>query len=1058
MTEEFKQVLFDYLTGRLPNKKDQYKEIFKEINDIPRENWVGFVPNGWNSFKYEGLIEVANSELLVLYGGYKTTNNEVRGIITILDNNFKPLKTFYQFENGTYLRYIMCMIQEGDGNFSFVDCPDFPKDEDWSFTSSQKRFIMLNNFTQKINDDYILRLQRSYIIPYKNLYCRQIYKDPNSSHYVMLCSYLLDQDSPDYDKTRIIELKINVGSENEWNYTDTEDYWILGDAYVEFDNNSNSFVELILTSSLMDSNVIATWTKEFNTTNYSYKTIRTFDYKPYIDSTSYENQSVFLNKNELYFVQNNQHWGKSGTAMSKYIGLYYYNVQTEEFKTIYEHYLGEYDYCDLEAIYLTKNNNELYIEFNDNIDSTNDKSDYCFQRLKDNKWNPIKIAEQQHFIRNQRALYINNNYNLLNIFAYVTNPRRVTWKIFHIKENYNFANYPGESYINENALIPNSTEVYSNEKFVFARNLYNRTISNNTTVSSVEIPNTYLNDIDITSKMLLSKANLNMINDTNIFRKNKYETVFLNFIDSLQIIDKNNGNDILNHQASSSLNFAVNTANQYDKMKLYNKAIIYYQDSTFKEIGYQLKKLSRLSADLILTVYVDKEVDRIEFISNNKTVIYQTIDLSNLELNKTYVIKQNLKIQDNEKNTATARGTSIHIEDSIYGQFKEFSIDGVLEQETTNGYQLFDESKLPSKTQNGTTLINNDDGSFTIDGNDTLSGMFNYSYAYSHEETIKLLKAGNIAISDDGVVGQTTVPYYFVQLRNNNGQIFEISNRITNSYSKTITQEMLDDETSFLRIGFFGAKGTNITKKTIRPMLYQEGNGEFEEFTGGKPSPNLDYPQSIEVIEGNFEVVSNNDNKDDFQESRTLIELPNDEFIGSLGNVKNQLKIEYTNDDNYHLFLYKNIKKIVLDEKFNWRTSVAATGFYRYTTTIDDTYVSTKTGPVVGKNTHFFQRINQAHGTYEYLYLVSNDSNQVGCYIQSQKFTTLAKFREWIANNHVEVYYELANTLKYDLGVIDMPYSYDEVTNIFPTSTLNPNMNITYYTDSKIKNRRRIGE
>lgn len=177
-------------------------------------------------------------------------------------------------------------------------------------------------------------------------------------------------------------------------------------------------------------------------------------------------------------------------------------------------------------------------------------------------------------------------------------------------------------------------------------------------------------------------------------------------------------------------------------------------------------------------------------------------------------------------------------------------IFGKSEQETTKGYQLFDESKLPSKTQNGTILINNEGGSFTIKGNDILSGNFNYSYAYSHEETIKLLKAGNITISDDGAVGGITVPYYLAQLRNSNGQIFEISSRTTNSYSNTITKEMLDDETSFLRIGFFGAKGTNITKKTVRPMLFQDGDGTFEKFTGGKPSPNLDYPQEIKTSKG----------------------------------------------------------------------------------------------------------------------------------------------------------------------------------------------------------------
>ena len=177
MTNEFKQTLFNYLIGKLPNEKGTTEEIFKEINEIPRSEWADFIPSSWNNFKYEGLIEVADSELLVLYGGYKTTDDEVRGIITILDNNFNPLRTFYQYDSGTYLRYIQCMIQEEDGTFSLIDCPEFPRDEDWSFTTSQKRFIMLNNFTQQLNNNYLLTLQKSYIFPtdYFNFYCKKMY-------------------------------------------------------------------------------------------------------------------------------------------------------------------------------------------------------------------------------------------------------------------------------------------------------------------------------------------------------------------------------------------------------------------------------------------------------------------------------------------------------------------------------------------------------------------------------------------------------------------------------------------------------------------------------------------------------------------------------------------------------------------------------------------------------------------------------------------------------------------------------------------------------------------
>lgn len=640
MTDEFKRTLFDYLIGRLPKENGTDEEIFKEINDLPRDNWISALPNGYNNFKYEGIIQAQNSDLLVLYGGYKTTDDEVRGIITILNNNFEPIKTIYQYDSGTYLQYIMCMIQEEDGSFTITTCPDFPGDKSESFTTSDKRFIITNNFTQNVNGNYILLLNKSYIIPYKNNYVRKMYKDPNSSHYVLICSTLRS-----FDQIRVIELKINVGSENEWSYTDTDNYWILGNSYVEFDENSNFFVELLLsTNSPSKGNIISIWSKDFSSSSYDYKTIHTFNYRPYIDSDNYENQVVFLNKNEVYFVQNNQHWGTRGTAEKKYIGLYYYNIETEQFKTIYENFLGEYDFCNLEAIYINQNNNDLYIEFNNNIEDANYLADYYFQRLENKQWNPIKVGSQENFIYYQRGIYVSNNYNLLKIVMYPVNPRRATWKLYNIKENYNSSKYNGEPYINTNALISDNAEIYSNNSLVFARNLYNKSLNNNTTVATVEVPNNYLNNIDITSKNLLSETNLTMIEDMNVAQKNIYETLYINFINTLLIADRNNATQVLNQQASTYLNAQINDDEGYSKAQIYPKVVITYQDNSTKEIAFEYQNIEDISADIVFALYVDQPMQSAEIVSNDKSMIYQTINLINLEQEKYYVIRQNLKV------------------------------------------------------------------------------------------------------------------------------------------------------------------------------------------------------------------------------------------------------------------------------------------------------------------------------------------------------------------------------------------------------------------------------
>lgn len=650
MTEEAKKNLLDYMLGKMPSESGVEEEIFQSINDLPISDWPHdgtILPNGWNNFRYEGLLQIQNGELLVLYGGYKNSDNEVRGIITILNKEFKPLKSIYQYESGTYLRYIQCMAQAEDNTFYAIDCPDFPGDEDWSFTTSQKRFLMFNNFTQQINNDYVLSLQKSYIFPtdYFNFYCRNLYKDNNSSHYVMVGNYLEDQNSPDYDGIRIVELKVNTGSENNWNKIDDDGTgWLLGDSYVDFQDD-NYFFEILLSSPLNSSKELYLWTKDYSATYPTLKSIMTFNFHPFVDSSSYKNQSVFLNKNELYFVQNNQHWGNSGRLDSKYIGLYYYNISSNQFKTIYEKYLGDYDYCNLEAIYIVKNNNNVYIEFNNNIISTagGTIADYHIQRLVNNEWEPKLISSQQYFQNKRRALFVSNEFNLLNYISYMLNPQRQYWYMLNIKEIYNESNYNGESFIDKNSLNSHSAILYSNNNPVFARNLYNKTQNGSTTTSTIEIPNNYLNNVLIDQKDLMSVNNNVIVSDANGFTKNVYETVYLNFVNTISVVNQNNTQSIYNNEVATKLNISINNPTDYDNLKL-TKYKINYQDGTNTVGNIQATLNEDNSYQILMTFYLNKLANTLELISEDEQIIYLTYDLSNAETNKYYSFKQRVRI------------------------------------------------------------------------------------------------------------------------------------------------------------------------------------------------------------------------------------------------------------------------------------------------------------------------------------------------------------------------------------------------------------------------------
>lgn len=170
-------------------------------------------------------------------------------------------------------------------------------------------------------------------------------------------------------------------------------------------------------------------------------------------------------------------------------------------------------------------------------------------------------------------------------------------------------------------------------------------------------------------------------------------------------------------------------------------------------------------------------------------------------------------------------------------------IDGAYSQETTNGFQLFDASKLPTKSQGGATVTNNGDGSFTISGSGNLTETFSLVYQYSHEETLKLLKVGDINL----VNGNSTTPFALVQLVKADGAStwFVLNKDIAKA---TITQEMLNDERCVLQIYIFGEKNSAIQAGTIKPMLYQDGDGTFESFTGGVASPNPEYPQEPNFV------------------------------------------------------------------------------------------------------------------------------------------------------------------------------------------------------------------
>jgi hypothetical protein len=662
MTEDYKEQLLNYVTGTLENTSPTTDEIFKEIIEVSRDDWTygTILPNGWSDFHFEGLIQEKNSDTLILYGGYRASNstgidNEVYGIIILLDNNFKPIKSFFEFDSGTKLRYIQKMQQAEDNSFYMVDDTNFAFKYNDTILTSTKRLVILNNFTTQINNEYKLILRSSYIFPsgYNTFKCENLTKNPSQSQYILI-GKTYEQSAGNYQTVSEISINIPYGSSVEWNKTNiityasttsenTEGKYLT--SFVKFQNDTYQVKTLCgyyhetrsggqVTST---EQYIRIYTKPFNYSTYSSINILN---NPEItgNSEELENQAIFLNENTIYFVLDNIN-NTYVTTWDLKIQLWEYNISTYAINKIYENSYGTGQPAQQEQIFLSVNQGYLYIE---NIKKkTSTTADYYLQRYED-VWNPKSVSENKSYQWNQRSLYVSNSYNLLKLFLFPVNPRGTTWYFPVVKEVYNPNQYNGESYVSNNVLSPLYSNLYSNGSLIFSRNLYNVSKQNNMTMSSVEIPNTYLNDLTITQNDLISKANIQMNSNLQNWTKNIYEVVDLNFLNTISVIDEDTNTSYI--ESAIKVNNAVTDGGDTNYQNTpCNKYRINYSDSTTSIKPLYWSFIDNTHKETTITFYVDKDIASIDFISNDETTIYLNIPVE-VEIGKYYSINEKIRI------------------------------------------------------------------------------------------------------------------------------------------------------------------------------------------------------------------------------------------------------------------------------------------------------------------------------------------------------------------------------------------------------------------------------
>lgn len=176
--------------------------------------------------------------------------------------------------------------------------------------------------------------------------------------------------------------------------------------------------------------------------------------------------------------------------------------------------------------------------------------------------------------------------------------------------------------------------------------------------------------------------------------------------------------------------------------------------------------------------------------------------------------------------------TQVTVDDAWEAPIPGMEIAGNSEQFSTTGAQLLDLSAV-SKSAGG-AVINTADGGYQISGTGALTGAFSASYQLDYLKNH--LKPGNLILKSE-----LTMPKLYVRIWDGSTVLAEMQGNST----KQITQEMINNENMRVECFLYGSAGSTITPGTYYPMLYQDGDGTWEPYTGGRPSPSPEYPQEI---------------------------------------------------------------------------------------------------------------------------------------------------------------------------------------------------------------------
>lgn len=201
-------------------------------------------------------------------------------------------------------------------------------------------------------------------------------------------------------------------------------------------------------------------------------------------------------------------------------------------------------------------------------------------------------------------------------------------------------------YTDLDSLVPEYVNL-SNGSIIFSRKLTNESIIGNQMSAEINVPYSMLNDTQISAEQLISKTNKTLSNESMIINKNIYESLYLNFIKHINVIDNNFDKNELQNNISSLLTKSIFSTPREN----YEVAPIGYV-KTFTKDGQELiftlgsNSIEQIGEnEYLINIAVNgNNVEKIQILAKDRQTPYITIPLYSVD--GVILIKQKLIINN----------------------------------------------------------------------------------------------------------------------------------------------------------------------------------------------------------------------------------------------------------------------------------------------------------------------------------------------------------------------------------------------------------------------------